>query len=157
MLNYSLNFDKNIEINTPEFLLNINYDSEEYFLEDEIIFVSSLSERLFENIENNFYQKAFKNFITNFFNQSWKHQYIILIIIISYSNYNDDIYLFHQLFDCFSELLISPENKVRFATLYCIKIFILKYKTQFFEKIDNNIFKMILNLLNNVNMNFYFV
>ena len=109
MLYYSLDFDKNIEINSSDYLVDINNDFEEYFLEDEINFMISISGRLFESIENTFYQKAFKNFISNYFNKSWKHQYIILNILISYSEYNNDIYFIQQLFECFSELLNSSD------------------------------------------------
>ena len=151
MLYYSLDFDKNIDINSLDFLVDINNNFEEYFLEDEINFIISISERLFESIENTFYQKAFKNFISNYFNKSWKHQYIILNMIISYSEYNNDIDFFQQLFECFSELLNSSENKLRFVTLYCVKSFVIKYKKEFIDTYIYNIFPLIINLLNNEN------
>ena len=151
MLDYSLEFDKNIEINSFDFNIDIRDDLEEYFMEEEINFINSLSERLFESIDKIYYQKVINDFVKDYFNISWKHQYIILIIIITYSKYNKDINLFQHLFECFNDLLNSTENKVRFATLYCIKIFSMKYKNTFFEECFNNIFPLIINLLQNEN------
>ena len=151
MLDYSLEFDKNIEINSFDFNIDIRDDLEEYFMEEEINFINSLSERLFESIDKIYYQKVINDFVKDYFNKSWKHQYIILIIIITYSKYNKDINLFQHLFKCFNDLLNSTENKVRFATLYCIKIFSMKYKNTFFEKCFNNIFPLIINLLQTEN------
>ena len=151
MLDYSLEFDKNIEINYSDIIIDINDDFEESFIEEKINFTSSLSERIFESIDAIYYQQVINDFIKNYFNKSWKHQYIILIFIISYCKYNKDINLFRQLFKCLNDLLNSQENKVRFATLYCIKIFSIKYKNIFFEKCFNNIFPSIVNLLQNEN------
>ena len=151
MLDYSLEFDKNIEINYSDIIIDINDDFEESFIEEKINFTSSLSERIFESIDAIYYQQVINDFIKNYFNKSWKHQYIILIFIISYCKYNKDINLFRQLFKCLNDLLNSQENKVRFATLYCIKIFAIKYKNIFFEKCFNNIFPSIVNLLQNEN------
>ena len=151
MLDYSLEFDKNIEINSSDFIIDINDDFEEYFIEEKINFISLLSERLFESIDKIYYHQVINDFIKNYFNKSWKHQYIILIMIISYSKYNKDINLFQQLFECFNDFLNSSESKVRFATLYCIKIYSMKYKNIFFDKCFNKIFPSIINLLQNEN------
>ena len=149
MLNYSLYFDKNIEMNSPNFLKDIGLDSEEYFIEDEISFINILSERLFESLENTFYQKPFQIFIADYFNKCWQNQYIILNMIIIYIENNDDKILFEQLFENISKLLISPNNKIRFITLFCIKNFIMKYKKGFVEKYLKDIFPLLSNLLNN--------
>ena len=151
MLEYSFEFDKNIEINSSNYLLDINDDFEEYFIEEEINFICALSERIFENIDKNYYEKVINDFVKEYFNKSWKHQYIILIIIISYSKYNNDLNLFQQLFECFSDLLNSSENKVRFSSLYCFKIFLMNYKHKFFVNGFDKIFISIISLLNNEN------
>ena len=149
ILNYSLNFDKNVDMNSFVFITEFDYDSEQYFIEEEINYASLLSERLFESIESSFYQKAFQTFVTNYFNKSWKNQYIILILVISYSKYNEDINFFKQLFESIPDLLISSQSKIRFASLYCFKNFLMKYKSNFLEKYLEDIFPLFINLLNN--------
>ena len=149
MLNYSLNFDKNLDMNSFDFIKEIDYDSEQYFIEEEINYTSLLSERLFESIESSFYQKAFQTFVTNYFNKSWKNQYIILILVISYSKYNEDINFFKQIFESIPDLLISSQSKIRFTSLYCFKNFLMKYKSDFLEKYLEDIFPLFINLLNN--------
>ena len=149
ILNYSLNFDKNLDMNSFDFIKEIDYDSEQYFIEEEINYASLLSERLFESIESSFYQKAFQTFVTNYFNKSWKNQYITLILVISYSKYNEDINFFKQIFESIPDLLISSQSKIRFTSLYCFKNFLMKYKSDFLEKYLEDIFPLFINLLNN--------
>ena len=151
MLIFSLDFDKNIENNTYDFILDINNDLEQYFIEEEINLVNILCERIFESLDSSFYHKAFKIFVANYFNISWKHKYIIIFIIISYNKNNNDINFFKQLFECISDLLISSNNKIKFASLFCFKNLIIKYKRNFLEIYSNEIFPLFTNLINNEN------
>ena len=145
-LNYSFEFEENLEANTS---INFIYESEEYFIEEKINFIILLLERLFDCFKSSFYEKAFKLFINNNFNKSWKHQYIILFMIITYSKFSNDINFFQHFFECFPELLNSNENKIKFSTLYCIKNFLIKYKNDFLEKNMMHIFPLIINLIKN--------
>ena len=63
MLDYSLEFDKNIEINYSDIIIDINDDFEESFIEEKINFTSSLSERIFESIDAIYYQQVINDFI----------------------------------------------------------------------------------------------
>ena len=57
-------------------------------------------------------------------------------MVISYSKYNEDINFFKQLFESIPDLLISSQSKIRFASLYCFKNFLMKYKSDFLEKLE---------------------
>ena len=146
ILNYALEFDKNIQINFD----NIYYDNfEQSFIEDEIIFSVSIMERLFENRKNENIKNYFKILVDNNIKKSWKHQYVILFLIDTYCGYNEDILFIQQFLDSIFNLSFSSENKVRFASLYCISNVISYYKLNFLKQNVLKILMIIIQLLKN--------
>ena len=124
ILSYALEFDKNIELNLDDNCVNINIQNFDIILEDEILFSLSLLERLFESLKNDYFDNIFKLIVDNFIQKSWKFQYIILFALNTYCCYNNDISFVQQFFDPIFNLSFSKENKIRFASIYCIKNFI---------------------------------
>ena len=153
ILNYALEFDKNIEINLDDSIYldnNNSYNIDDY-LEEEILFSLSILERLFEAIKNETINNIFKLIIQNYIQKSWKYQYVILLSINIYSSYNEDMNFIQQFLKPIFNFTFSNENKVRLSSIYCIKNFIRIYNPDFMRQYAIQILPIINQLLKNEN------
>ena len=151
ILNYALEFDTNIELNSEDIYLDNSSHNINGFLEEEILFSLSILERLFETIKNESINNIFKLIINNYIQKSWKYQYVILLSINIYCSYNEDMNLVQQFFVPIFNLTFSNENKVRFASIYCIKNFIKIYNPFFMRQNADKILLIINQLLKKEN------
>ena len=151
ILNYGLEFDKSIEINSDSNnCVNFSQDIDD-FVEDEIKFIISIFERLFENIKNEYINDIFKLIIDKYIQKSWKYQYVLLFSVNTYCTYNKDMTFVKQFIDKILNLSISNENKVRLVSVYCIKNFIAIYAPDFLNENISKILTLIIHLLKNEN------
>lgn len=152
ILNYALEFDKNININADDIYFDYNDNlSIENFVEEEINFGLSLLERLFENIKNKNIENIFKTIVDSYIHNSWKHQYVILLSLNIFCDFNKDTAFIQQYYEYIINLGYSSENKVRFSSLYCITNLIKIYNPIFLSQNITKILAMIIHLLKNEN------
>ena len=151
ILNYSLEFDKNIIFNSYENYFDNSNQNIDNYIEDEIKFSISIFERLFESIKIEYINDMFKLIVEKYIQKSWKYQYIILFFISTYCNYNKDISFVKQFFDIIINLSCFNENKVRLASIYTINNFIKIYDTYFLNENISKILPLIIHLLQNEN------
>lgn len=145
--NYALEFDKNMELNLSDIPLDDNMNSIDLTIEDEITFLLSLLERIFECTDKEKIKNILNIVVNNFIHQSWKHQYVILLSLNIYCSNNDDMYLIDLYADYIFDLIYSNEIKVKFASLFLIKNLMGYYKNVFINKYISKILPLILQLL----------
>ena len=147
IFNYSLEFDKNMELNLSDLPLDNNVNSIDFSIEDEITFALSLLERMFEFVEKEKIKNIFNLIVNSFIHHTWKHQYVILLSLKIYSRNNDDMSLVDPYTDSIFNLIYSNEIKVKFASLFLVKNLMVYYKDDFINKNISKILSMILPLL----------
>ena len=151
ILNYALEFDNNININSEEEIYDNNIELLDLYFEEEIIYSVSILERLFENIKSIHIENIFKLIIIDYFSKSWKYQYIILIIISTFSKFDENLNFFEIFLENIFLLANSNEKKVRLASIYCIKNLIKVFNKDFMNKNSFQIFNIFTYLLKNEN------
>ena len=152
ILNYALEFDSNININSEEEeIYDNNAELLDLYFEDEIIYSISILERLFENIKSIHIENIFKIIIVEYFSKSWKYQYVILIVISTFSKFDENLNFFEIFLENIFLLANSNEKKVRLASIYCIKNLIKVFNKDFMNKNSFQIFSIFTYLLKNEN------